>query len=461
MPENASGLSEVAAQVDAALAARRGSPVAPPIDATALAARLARYDFEAPRPAVDVTADLLDLLGRYSIRSDHPRYFGLFNPPALPAAVAGDLVAAAINPQLAVWGHAPAAAEIERRLVELFGSFVWAGRPAVGHFTGGGSEANLTALLAALARRYPNWASAGVAGLPRRPAIFASSEAHLAWIKVARMCGLGADAVRLVPAERGLAMTGGALEKQIADEPNFDPALVVATAGTTAHGAVDDLVGAAEVARRHGSHLHVDAAWAGGALLHPDCRKSLPGVEHADSVTIDPHKLLAVPMGAGLYLGRDAAPLAAAFAVSTGYMPEASSERSDAYVSSIQWSRRFIGAKLFVALATLGLSGYRSLIGRQFALCDRLRFALAEANWEILNETALPLVCFAPRNAVDTEVKSIAAKIVNGGEAWLSTVALRGRPVLRACVTSYETTEQDINGLVAALGDARTAAGGR
>ncbi|MBA3667476.1 MAG: hypothetical protein H0W65_07125, partial [Sphingomonas sp.] len=269
MGDAAAILSAVGAVAGAAVDARSSDAVAPAIDESELARRLAEYDFAEPRPLQGVVQDLVALLRDFAVRSDHPRYFGLFNPPALVPAIAGDLVAAAINPQLAVWAHAPSAAEIERKLIRLFGGFVWNDIEAAGTFTGGGSEANATALVAALARRYPDWDRAGLPRTGPRPAIYASSEAHLAWIKIARGCGLGSEAVRLVPSEDGLRMTGDALSRVIAAEPDWEPVLVVATAGTTAHGAIDDLAGIAKVGRSCGAHVHVDAAWAGAALLDP------------------------------------------------------------------------------------------------------------------------------------------------------------------------------------------------
>ena len=436
---------------------RRETPVVGNLDEKALTARLQAYDFQSSRPAEDVMTDLFDLLGRSAVRSDHPRYFGLFNPPALAPAIAGDIATATANPQLAVWSHAPAAAEIERKLVSYFGSLVWADGPIAGTFTSGGSEANHSALLSALAARYPDWSRQGVPTGGRRPTIYASAESHLAWIKIARISGLGSDAVRLVPAPDGLSLTGDALAAAIAGDTDRDPVLVVATAGTTAHGAIDDLAGIAAVGRAHRAHVHVDAAWAGGALLDPDRRPLFGGIEQADSVTIDPHKWIAVPMGAGLYLARDWGPLSAAFSVATGYMPSASTERHDAYIHSMQWSRRFIGGKLFMALATLGLDGYRAMIGRQFALADRLRSRLADDGWAIANDTALPLVCFFPADGEDESVRAIEAAVVASGRAWLSSVRLRGQLVLRACITGFETDADDVEALVSFLAEARRA----
>ncbi len=453
MPEI--GLVDVAMRVEEALANRRCDPVAPPINEGVLADRLASYDFAGARPLSAVIDDMLSMLRTYAVRSDHPRYFGLFNPPALPAAIAGDLVGAAINPQLAVWSHAPAAAEIERKLLHLFGALVWPDIQAAGTFTSGGTEANQTALLAALARRYPGWADHGLPNGDRRPAIYASTASHLAWVKLARMTGLGADAVRLVPAEKGLAMRGRALSEMIAADDGFEPVLVVATAGTTGHGSIDDIAGIVEVGRKHHAWTHVDAAWAGAALLHPKRRHWLAGIGQADSVTIDPHKWLSVPMGAGLFLARDWAPLAAAFAVSTSYMPSRSHERRDAYIHSVQWSRRFIGGKLFTALATLGLPGYRALIDRAVCLADRLRAGLAANRWKLMNDTPLPLVCFVPDEGDDDTVRAIEARVVASGQAWISTVRLGERLVLRACITSYESGEADVDALLDALHEAR------
>lgn len=451
-------LAAVAAKAEQALAERRGDPVAPPIEEGEMRAALAKFDFAEARPLAKVVDDLLVLLRRFGVRSDHPRYFGLFNPPALPAAVAGDIVGSAINPQLAVWRHAPAAAEIERKLIRLFGSFVWPDADPAGTFTSGGSEANQTALLAALARRYPRWAADGLPRSGRRPAIYASAESHLAWIKIARMAGLGADAVRLVPAADGLRLSGEGLAGAIERDTAFEPLLVVATAGTTALGGIDDLEGIAEVGRAVGAHVHVDAAWAGAALIHPGHGALFAGIELADSVTIDAHKWLSVPMGAGMFLARDWSPLARAFDVSTSYMPSASLERHDAYIHSVQWSRRFIGAKLFTALATLGLPGYRALIDQSIAVADRLREGLRAEGWRIVNDTRLPIVGFEPDAGDDDTVKLIENAVVDSGAAWVSSVRLRGRLVLRACITSYETDETDVEALLAALRAARAAA---
>lgn len=246
-------------------------------------------------------------------------------------------------------------------------------------------------------------------------------------------------------------MTRSALKAAIAADKDHIPILIVGTAGTTAHGAVDDLEGLSDEARSWSAHFHVDAAWAGGALLDVDQRRHFPGIERADSVTIDPHKWLAVPMGAGIYLSRDWHALSKAFAVTTSYMPSADIERHDAYIHSLQWSRRFIGGKLFVALAALGVDGYAAMIRKQVEMARLLPNRLHDAGWCLLNETPFPLVCFVPEDDDEANIRRIERSVCETGLAWISTVALHGRLALRACITSFETTAADINCLVGLL----------
>ncbi|MFC5524149.1 pyridoxal phosphate-dependent decarboxylase family protein [Rhodanobacter ginsengisoli] len=443
-------LTEGASLADAYLQGRAGRPVNSTRGLDEFERWLGKLDLHAGTDPLRLARDTLEWMASCGVHSDHPRYFGLFNPPALVEGVLGDLIVGVVNPQLAVVEHAPVAAAIEKRLINEFGALIGWTR-TVGHFTSGGSEANHTALLAALVRRYPQWAEAGVPRYDRRPGIYASEHAHLAWIKLARMAGLGADAVRLIPAANDLRMRAADLRRALNQEAALDPVLIVGTAGTTAHGAIDDLSELADVARDVGAHFHVDAAWAGAGLIVPELISRYAGIDRADSVTIDAHKWLAVPMGAGMYLAQDEAALARAFAVTTDYMPP-SSTTLQPYVASIQWSRRFIGLKLFLALGSRGLDGYAITIRRQVAMGDMLRAALVADGWKICNHTWLPLICFCGTSA---DSQSIADDVVQSGEAWISTVALRGRPVLRACITSPDTGESEIERLVTALSKAR------
>jgi aromatic-L-amino-acid/L-tryptophan decarboxylase len=237
------------------------------------------------------------------------------------------------------------------------------------------------------------------------------------------------------------------------------PFLIVGTAGSTGAGVVDPLADLADLAAESNVWLHVDAAWGGAAVLVPRLRPSLRGIERADSVTWDAHKWLSVPMGAGMFFCRHVDAIRRAFDVSTSYMPSrAGGETAEPYLTTLQWSRRAIGLKLFMSLAERGREGLCDQIDHQVRMGDVLRTKLKDAGWIVVNDTVLPLVCTthedirSGRCTTDDIVGSIQAR----GRAWISDVLLgRREKVLRACVTSFRTLEEDLDVLVSELEIAR------
>jgi glutamate/tyrosine decarboxylase-like PLP-dependent enzyme len=211
--------------------------------------------------------------------------------------------------------------------------------------------------------------------------------------------------------------------------------------------------------------FHVDAAWGGAAALVPELRSHLDGMERADSITFDAHKWLSVPMGAGLYLTRHAEILEQTFSTAASYMPRESREFGvhDPYNHSMQWSRRFIGLKVFLSLAVAGWEGYRAAIRQQTAMGALMREELAAAGWRVINRTALPVACFvdtkSPQGAEVRYLEAIARAVVASGRSWISTTRLGGDVpvlrVLRACVTNYRTEGEDVRALIEALDEAR------
>lgn len=419
-----------------------------------------RYDFSRPVPVDELLDDVVAMLRRWSVHVTHPRYFGLFNPSVRPVSVAADALAALFNPQLAVWSHAPAVNEIERHVTRFccrrlgFEARSEDGVEPAGHFTSGGQEANHTALLAALAHRFPEITERGVRGLAGQPVLYVSDQGHHSIEKATVATGLGRDALRTVATGEDFRLDPGALAERVARDrgEGLVPFLVVATAGSTATGSVDPLVEVGEVCRREGLWLHVDAAWGGSFLLSGQMASALDGVAEADSVTWDAHKGLSVPMGAGMFLTRHPQALERAFRIESGYMPPAVDGAVDPYATTLQWSRRAIGLKVFMALAETGASGFGELLDHQAAMADLLREKLAEASWRIVNRTPLPLVCFTHERIERGEVGAgaVARRVNAVGRVWLSAVGLPGRPpALRACVTSYRTGPEDVEMLVA------------
>jgi glutamate/tyrosine decarboxylase-like PLP-dependent enzyme len=420
--------------------------VLPPAELNDLVTAVDACDLHNGRPAEEVIRQISKWLSEWQVHTTHPRYFGLFNPDTFPITAAADAIAASYNPQLAAFSHSPAMNLMEQKVLGIFLQAV--GMPlGVGVFTSGGSEANQSAVAVALTEHIPSYAEAGASG---SPILYVSAEAHHSFVKIAHLCGIGREAVRVIPVDQDLRMHTGALQAAIIGDLELGnhPFMVVATAGTTAAGAIDPLSEIAEIARSFELWLHVDAAWAGPALLSQDLATLLKGIEKSDSVTIDAHKLMSVPMGAGMFLCRHPAAMERTFAVKTTYMPEAT-EYWDPYNSSIQWSRRATGLKVFMALAHQGVDGYARLMERQCAMGHRLAELLRSAGFQVLHESPLAVVCFKhPASSSATILKQVYAH----RNAWISLTRLSHHgEALRACITNYRTSESDIEALVEEL----------
>ena len=441
-------------------------PVAPKTDVAEIRSRLAAFDFRQPLAPLSALEFAVKNLTEFQVHTPHPRYFGLFNPAPTPMGIAADALVAAFNPQIAAWSHSPFAAEVERHLIKAFAvRFGYDEETADGTFCSGGAEANHTALLAALVSRFPEFGDKGLVGMEKQPVFYVSAQSHHSFGKAARFCGLGTDAVRTIETGANFKMSVGHLADQIEKDrsENFAPFFVVATAGTTSAGMVDDIDAIAEIAGCENLWLHVDAAWGGGAAFVPELLPVLSGIEKADSITFDAHKWLSVPMGAGIFLTRHMEILRQACRITTAYMPHDADEFgvTDPYVHSMQWSRRFIGLKVFLSLAVAGCNGYEEAIRHQTSMGDLLRRELETKDWRIVNQTPLPVVCFTPNGQHSAAyLDALAREVVASGEAWISTTLLAADlPVLRACITNYRTTEDDVRKLVSSLENARQRVG--
>jgi len=432
----------------------------PPID-TPEAPRTEDDPFATPRAAEGVLAGLASGLREGTVATTSPSYFGHFTTAPSELALRASAIATEANPQLATRSHARFAVDIEDLTVRAIASrFGYAPGVADGTFTSGGAEANATALALALARAFPEVAERGLRALARDPVLYVSNEGHASMVRAARLAGLGGDAVRVVPVDRRLRMKPGALGEAIArDRARGEiPFLVVATAGTTSAGTIDPIPEIAAIAERARLWLHLDAAWGGLAAFVPVLAPVLEGAARADSITFDPHKTLAVPLGAGMLLTRHPGALASVFHEQAGYMPRDASR--DPYARSMMWSRRFIGAPTYAVLASLGWSGIADMLARQVALGERLRGALGERGWSVVNETPLPVVCFVDATHAEgsrpDRLAAIAREVGARGAGWITLVRFSsGTRVLRASVTSPHTREEDVDALVEGLDAAR------
>lgn len=426
-------------------------PVRPTLNFDSFRSELLDFDFETPRPLDELLSWTIDQMERGLVHITHPRYFGLFNPaPTFPAQCA-DRIAGVFNPQLATSATSPVAVEIEAHVIRSVARRAGFPPEAAGHFTSGGSEANYTALVCALTRANPDFATEGARAFDGPPMFYVSRESHLAWLKIAHQAGIGRSSVRLVATDGFGRMDEKALTDAVGGDLAIGrvPIMIAATAGTTNAGMIDPLWACAEVARSNNLWYHVDAAWGGALIASDRLRHVLAGIERADSVTIDAHKWFATTMGCGMFITRHPHVLSSAFQVSTSFMPS-NIPSLDPYVTSVQWSRRFLGLRMFLSLAAAGWSGYAEHIERSIRLTELLEAELVERGWKIANSSALGVLCIKPPPGFG-DVRSIVRRVLASGRAWVAAASFEGNDIIRACVTNGETTEDDVLELVDTL----------
>ena len=424
-------------------------PIVPQVAAEEIRSYLAsRYDFCRTIALDDVVADVERMLRSWQVQVTHPRYFGLFNPSVSLASVIADTMVAMYNPQLANWRTSPAANEIERHTLQWLTAKFGLPTHSMASFTSGGTEANLSAIVVALTRAFPFYGETGLRSLIAAPTIYLTSEAHHGFNKIAHLTGLGRQSLRVIATDCDLKMDLADLKKQVAQDRGngFFPLMVIGTCGTTAAGVIDPLQGLGDFCKESDLWFHVDAAWGGAAILSPLLKQHLAGIQVADSITCDAHKWFSVPMGCGMFFCRHPESVAEAFRADISYLPcEKGGGTFDPHTNSAQWSRRFIGLKLFMALANNGETGYREMIEHQTRMGNFLRDSLIASGWTVVNRTPLPLICFTRHGLV---ISKFLAAMRDRQIAWMSEARLGDMPVVRACITSFRTTESDIRWVV-------------
>jgi aromatic-L-amino-acid decarboxylase len=425
--------------------------VTPTIDIAAFRKELLAFDFQAPQSLEDLLSWTIAQMECGIVHITHPRYFGLFNPAATFPAQCADRIAGVFNPQLATWTTSPAAVEIEAHVVRSVAARTGLPRDASGHFTTGGAEANYTAVICALTRANQDYATMGTRAFAGPPVFYASRESHLAWLKIAHQAGIGRHAVRLVSTDGNGRIDPVALADAVRRDlaQGCVPVMIAATAGTTNAGMIDPLGECAEIAQAFGLWYHVDAAWGGALIASERLRGALSGIERADSVTIDAHKWLATTMGCGMFMTKHVSVLSSAFQVATSYMPS-NVANVDPYVTTAQWSRRFLGLRLFLSLAAAGWHGYGAHVERSIELARLLQIKLEAHGWRIANASPVAVLCIEPPSGMG-DVRTIVNHVLASGQAWISVATFEGREIIRACVTHGQTTPDDITALVSAL----------
>ena len=414
-------------------------------------------------PAGELVREARDLLFAHTTHIGHPRFWGYVCGSQAPIGALADLLAAAVNPNVGAWQLGPAATEIEiqtvRWLAELIG--YPSGSDAGGLLVSGGNMANLVGFAAARRAKAPWNVAAEGTGAGRLTA-YCSAETHTWAHKAADLFGIGGEAMRWIGTDAEQRLDPALLREAIVADraAGAHPFLVVGTAGSVSTGAVDPLRELAAICSEEGLWFHVDGAYGGFAACLPDASDDLKALALADSVAIDPHKWLYVPVEAGCTLVRDRQTLIDAFAYRPPYyhLPEG---QLNFYELGPQNTRGFRALKVWLALRQAGRAGYEEMIGEDCRFA-RLLYELADADPELEARTqglSIATFRFAPAGAAEDELdalnEELLTRIKDSGEAFLSNAVIDGHYYLRACFVNFRTQEADVlalPGIVKRLG---------
>src|ERR1700733_9171271 len=415
-----------------------------------------------PKDGVDL-AKLLEhtteLLFDHSLFNAHPRFWGYVTSSAAPIGALGDLLAAAVNPNVGAWLLSPMASEIEAQTIRWIAEMIGYSSECAGLFVSGGNMANVVCFLAA--RQAKADGDIRTKGVDRtRMRVYCSKETHT-WIqKAADISGIGTDSIRWIPVDDDLRIDLRALRQQIlADIDSGDrPFLVIGTAGTVSTGALDPLPALAALCLEFDLWFHVDGAYGGLAAMLPDAAFEFSGIGEADSIAVDPHKWLYAPLEAGCALVRVPDKLRDAFAYHPPYY-HFGVEAINYFDLGPQNSRGFRALKVWLAIQQVGRSGYEQMIADDIRLA-RLLFERIPSYPEL--EAFTQSLSIATFRFVPCDLRQrtgqggsyfdrlnceLLTRLQQSGEAYVSNAVVGGKFVLRACIVNFRTAAADIEAL--------------
>ena len=410
---------------------------------------------------------LRDVICEYSRHNAHPRFFGYVSSPGTAITAVGSMLAAALNINATCWRSAPSGTDLEHLTIDWLKQMLGYPPEAAGLLTSGGSMANFAALAAARSRKAPvNVVREGMAAAGRRMCLYVSEEGHFSVAKAAGMLGIGESNVRSVKTDDQLRMDVEDLSRVIEADlaAGHLPFCVVASAGTTATGAFDPLGPIADVARRHDLWLHVDAAYGGFAALAPSAWHLFERIAEADSVTLDPHKWLYLPVGCGCVLYKDPAAARAAFQHGAEYARVIGLERDEAFAFwdyGPELTRPFRALDLWLLIKYAGAERLSQAIEDNIACAEYFQGLVnVSDDFEMLAPVGLSVFCFRykPENFtgdLDALNERLLVEVQRAGSTYLSNAKVHGHFALRGCVLNYRTTKSDMERV---LEDVRKAA---
>lgn len=416
---------------------------------------------DAPDDPAALLDDTRSLLLDWSMYPGHGGFFGYVSGAGTIPGAPADLLAAGLNNNAGGWRLSPGLTELEQRLLRWFAEGLGLPDTAGGYLTSGGSAANHDALVVAR-DRHAGWdvRRLGLAAGPRLT-VYAPATVHDTIQRGADLVGLGYEAVRAVAVDRrdrvDVAAMRAAVEADLA--AGCRPICVVGTAGTVGTGAIDDLAAIADVAADHDLWFHVDGAVGAVGALVDDLRDRFAGIGRADSISLDPHKWLYVPIACGMLLVRDDAHLSHAFHLDPSYTVEDKDRMGagvDTHIRSPFFTRHAAALKLWWSLRAHGWDAYARRLVHDCRLARYLRdLAAAHPRLEATSDPDLMITTFRyvpgddrPPGDVDGLNQRIMERLQHSGRVYPSNAVVGGRFVLRACIVNFRSEADDVEALV-------------
>jgi aromatic-L-amino-acid decarboxylase len=392
----------------------------------------------------------------------HPSFFGYFPSATSPASILGDFLSSGLGVLGLSWQSSPALTELEEVVCDWTRQMFGLPDTFHGVIQDTASSSTLVALICARERSSGYaLAGGGLQGCDKRLVVYTSVHGHSSVEKAALLAGFGRDNLRMVPVDDRQAMRADALEAAIRADiaAGSVPCMIVATTGTTTTTALDPIGDIAQIARRHGAWLHVDAAMAGSAMILPECRWMWRGIEGADSIVINAHKWLGAAFDCSLYYVRDTEHLIRVMSTNPSYLQ---STVDDQVTNLRDWGiplgRRFRSLKLWFLLRAEGVSGIQRRLRRDIEnaqwLAEQVR---GRANWHVLAPVVLQTVCVRHEppgmdaEALEAHTLAWAERLNGSGEAYVTPAKLDGRWMVRLSIGSYPTERKQVEMLWEAM----------
>ena len=385
----------------------------------------------------------------------HPSFFAYFPANSSPPSILAEMLTATMGAQCMSWATSPAATELEERVMEWLRGMIGLPDTFTGVIEDTASTATLCALLSARERASAYRINADGFPAGGRFTVYCSTEAHSSIEKGVKIAGLGKSSLRTIPVDATYAMNVDALERAIAADlkEGCTPLCVVAAIGTTGSTAIDPLRPIAEICRKHNLWLHVDAAYAGTALLLPEMRWMIDGIELVDSFVFNPHKWMFTNFDCSAYFVADQEALVKTFEILPEYLKTAEGTRVRNYRDwGIQLGRRFRALKLWFVIRTYGVSGLQDMVRTHIELARSFAENVREtADFEIIAPVPLATVCFRyhPRGVGDeSRLNSLNSALMDrlnaGGRLYLTHTKLGGRVALRLVVGQTQVAQRHV-----------------